>query len=135
VIGITPGDWYSQALYQPTGVQDRLWQGMRAGEIGLSEIAASRLGVVTGETVELPTVEGPKRYRVSGIFHPRIVNDTTVGDIVLFSAGSGLTYLQSLGSPVYCGIKIDWDVLGPPPLRTGVAAMTVLVLAGAVGSP
>ena len=60
---------------------------MWAGKIGLSEIAASRLGVATGETVELPTVEGPKRYRVAGIFHPRIVNDTTVGDIVLVSEG------------------------------------------------
>jgi putative ABC transport system permease protein len=257
VIGVTPGDWYSQALYQPTGVHDRLWQGLREGEIGLSEVAASRLGVATGETVELPTVEGPKRYRVAGIFHPRMVNDTAVGDIVLVSerlarsdwaavrdqvavgyaspadatahrddfldlgaglsvydneqwrsaattgitrflepftiagyvvmaaaglsvlnvfvlgllqrkreravlraigvtpgqeqavviahaallgllvavlgglGGVGLTYLWSLGSPVYYGIKIDWDVLGLP-LRTGVAAVTVLVLAAAV---
>ena len=50
----------------------------------------------------------------------------------LFSGARwGLTYLQSLRSPVYYGIKIDWDVLGPP-LRTGVAAVTVLVLAAAV---
>jgi putative ABC transport system permease protein len=85
VIGVTPGDWYSQALYQPTGVRDRLWQGLRQGEIGLSEVAASRLRVATGETVELPTVEGPKRFRVAGIFHPRMVNDNAVGDIVLVS--------------------------------------------------
>ena len=31
VIGVTPGDWYSQALYQPTGVHERLWQGWRKG--------------------------------------------------------------------------------------------------------
>jgi putative ABC transport system permease protein len=85
VIGVTPGDWYSQALYQPTGVHDRLWQGLRAGEIGLSEVAASRLGAAPGETVELPTVEGPKRYRVAGIFRPQMINDTAVGDIVLVS--------------------------------------------------
>ena len=257
VIGVTPGDWYSQALYQPTGVHDRLWQGLRAGEVGLSEVAASRLGVGAGETVELPTVEGPKHYRVAGIFRPRIVNDTAVGDIVLVSerlaradwaavrdqvavgypspadatahrqdfldlgaglsvydneqwrfvaangitrffepftitgyvvmaaaglsvlnvfvlglvqrrreravlraigatprqeqavviahagllgllvavlgvlGGIGLTYLQSLGSPVYYGIKIDWGVQALP-LQTGVAGVIVLVLAAAV---
>ncbi len=87
VIGVTPGDWYSQALYEPTGVHDRLWQGLRAGEIGLSEVAAGRLGVAPGETVELPTVEGPKHYRVAGIFRPRMINDTAVGDIVLVSDG------------------------------------------------
>ena len=58
---------------------------MREGEIGLSEIAASRLGVAAGETVELPTVEGPKHYRVAGIFRPQMINDTAVGDIVLVS--------------------------------------------------
>jgi putative ABC transport system permease protein len=45
--------------------------------------------------------------------------------------GMGLTYLQSLGSPVYYGIKIDWGVLALP-LQTGVAGVIVLVLAAAV---
>jgi putative ABC transport system permease protein len=45
--------------------------------------------------------------------------------------GVGLTYLWSLGSPVYYGIKIEWGVLGVP-LRTGVAAVMVIVLAAAV---
>jgi putative ABC transport system permease protein len=85
VVGVTPGDWVCQALYQPTGVHDRLWQGLGEGEIGLSEVAASRLGVGTGGTVELPTVDGPKRYRVAGTFRPRMINDTAVGDIVLVS--------------------------------------------------
>ena len=85
VVGVTPGDWYSQAIYQPTDVRDRFWQGLRDGEVGLTEIAASRLGVAAGDTVELPTVEGPKRYRVAGIFHPQMVNDAAVGDIVLVS--------------------------------------------------
>jgi putative ABC transport system permease protein len=87
VVGVTPGDWYSTALYQPTDAGDRFWQRLRDGEIGLSEIAASRLGVAAGDTVELPIVEGPKRYRVAGIFHPRMVNDAAVGDIVLASEG------------------------------------------------
>lgn len=257
VIGVTPGDWYSQALYQPTGVADRLWQGLRAGEVGLSEVAAGRLGVAAGGTVELAGVEGSKRYRVAGTFRPRMINDTAVGDIVLASeglarsdwaavrdqvavnysspadatahrgdflnlgaglsvydneqwrdeaatgitrflqpytiaaylvmaaaglsvlnvfvlglvqrrreravlraigvvprqeqavvvahagvlallvavlgalGGVGLTYLWSLASPVFYGIKIDWGVLAPP-LRTGVTAATVLVMAAAV---
>jgi putative ABC transport system permease protein len=87
VVGVTPGDWYGQALYEPTDGRDRLWQGLRDGEIGLSEIAASRLGVARGDTVELPTVEGPRQFRVAGTFHPRMVDDTTVGDIVLASEG------------------------------------------------
>ena len=45
--------------------------------------------------------------------------------------GMGLTYLWSLGSPVYYGIKIDWGVLSLP-LKTGVAAVFVLVLSAAV---
>lgn len=85
VIGVTPGDWYSQAVYQPTGVDDRFWRGLRDGEIGLSEIAASRLGVATNDTVELPTVNGPKQFRVAGTFRPRMIDDTAVGDIVLGS--------------------------------------------------
>jgi putative ABC transport system permease protein len=256
VIGVTPGDWYSEALYQPTGQPERLWQGL-GGDIGLSEVAAGRLGVAPGETVELPTVGGPKRYRVAGIFRPRMINDAAVGDIVLVSerlarvdwaavrdqvavrysspadatvhrddfldlgaglsvydneqwravatngitrflepftiagyivmaaaglsvlnvfvlglvqrkreraalraigatprheqtvviahagllgllvavlgglGGVGLTYLWSLGSPVYYGIKIDWGVPALS-LRTGVAAVLALVLAAAV---
>jgi putative ABC transport system permease protein len=257
VLGVTPGDWYSAAMYQPTDVGDRFWQGLRDGEIGLSQIAASRLGVTAGETVELPTVDGREKYRVAGIFQPRMVNDAAVGDIVLVSedlaradwaavrdqvavdyssagdatahrgdfldlgaglsvydneqwrleaesgisrflrpftiagyivmtaaglsvlnvfilglvqrkreravlraigvtsgqeqavvvanagllgllvagvavlGGIGLTYLWSLGSPVYYGIKIDWGVLEPP-LRTGVTAVIGIVLAAAV---
>ncbi|MDT5056260.1 MAG: putative transport system permease protein [Mycobacterium sp.] len=257
VVGVTPGDWYSQALYAPTDGPDVFWRSLREGEIGLSEIAASRLGVATGDTVELPTVQGRKHYRVAGIFHPRMVDDAAVGDIALVSerlarsdwaavrdqaavaypssadatahrndfvnlgaglsvydnekwrlvategisrflepftlagyvvmgaaglsllnvfvlglvqrkreraalraigvtswqeqaviitnagmlgllvaclavlGGVGLTYLWSLGSPVYYGIKIDWGVL-PLPLLTGVAAVFILVLAAAV---
>ena len=85
VIGVTPGDWYSQAVYEPTDVPDGFWQMLSEGEIGLSEIAASRLGVGAGDTVELPTVEGPQQYRVAGIVQPRMVNDAAVGDIVLVS--------------------------------------------------
>jgi putative ABC transport system permease protein len=87
VVGVTPGDWYSQALYDPTDERDRFWQGLRDGEIGLSEIAASRLRVANGDTVELPTVDGPKQYRVAGIVRPQMVNDASVGDVVLVSEG------------------------------------------------
>ncbi len=68
VVGVTPGDWYSVAMYEPTDAADGFWKGLRDGEVGLSEIAASRLGAAAGDTVELPTVEGPKAYRVAGIF-------------------------------------------------------------------
>lgn len=257
VEGVTPGDWYSQALYEPTEAPDAFWQGLRDGDIGLSEIAASRLGAAAGDIVALPTVAGNKRYRVAGIFHPKMVNDAAVGDIVLASenvaradwaavrdqvaidyssaaaatahrsdfvdldaglfvydneqwqtlatsgitrflepftvagyvvmaaaglsllnvfvlglvqrrreraalraigmtagqeravivanagllgvlvaglavlGGLGVTYLWSLGSPVYYGIKIEWGVL-PLALRTGVAAVLILVLVAAV---
>ena len=255
VFGVTPGDWYSRALYEPT--DDGFWNGLRDGGIGLSEIAASRLGVGAGDTVELPTVKGPMQYRVAGVFAPQMVNDAAVGDIVLVSeelarsdwaavrdqatvayqspadatahrsdflglgaglfvyddeqwravaaagitrflrpftiaayivmaaaglsilnvfvlglvqrkreraalraigvtsgqeqaviianagllgllvagvavlGGLGLTYLWSLGSPVYYGIKIDWGV-AQLPLRTGVTAVFLIVIAAAV---
>jgi putative ABC transport system permease protein len=91
VIGITPGDWYSRALYEPSDAPDRFWQGLRDGEIGLSQIAASRLGVSTGDTVQLRTVEGAKHYRVAGIFAPQMINNAAVGDIVLVSEGLART--------------------------------------------
>jgi putative ABC transport system permease protein len=85
VIGVAPGDWYSRALYQPITDSDRLWQGLRDGEVGLSEVAASRLGVSTDDPIVLPTVHGPRRFRVAGTFHPQMIDDTAVGDIVLTS--------------------------------------------------
>ncbi|HET7667411.1 MAG TPA: FtsX-like permease family protein [Mycobacterium sp.] len=257
IVGVTPGDWYSQALYEPAVDGDRFWKELREGQIGLSEIAASRLGVDTNDTVELPTVNGPKQFRVAGIVHPRMINDAAVGDIVVVPealartdwaavrdqvavsypssadatahrsdflglgaglwvydneqwqsvatigitrflepftlaayvvmaaaglsllnvfvlglvqrkreraalraigatsgqeqaviianagllgllvaglavlGGVGLTYLWSLGSPVYYGIKIEWGVL-PVAMQTGVAAVFILVLTAAV---
>ncbi|ODR27225.1 ABC transporter permease [Mycolicibacterium porcinum] len=86
-IGVEPGDWYSQALYQPVRDDDGLWKGLQKGQVGLSQIAASRLRATTGTTVELPTVHGPKEFQVAGIFTPRMVDDTAVGDIVLASQG------------------------------------------------
>lgn len=85
VAGATPGDWFSRARYEPIDGADRFWTGLDDGQIGLSAIAASRLGVDAGDTVELPTVSGPKTYRVAGTFEPRMVNDAAVGDIVLAS--------------------------------------------------
>lgn len=85
VIGVTPGDRYSRALYQPTGADERFWRGLRNGEVGLSQVAASRLRAAANDIVELPTVSGPKRYRVAGIFQPRMIDDAAVGDIVLAS--------------------------------------------------
>jgi putative ABC transport system permease protein len=63
-----------------------------------------------------------------------IANASLLGLVVAGLAvlgGVGLTYLWSLGSPVYYGIKIEWG-LSPVPLRTGVAAVFVLVLAAAL---
>lgn len=85
VIGVTPGDWYSRALYRPTAGADQSWRGLADGEIGLSEVAASRLGVAAGGTVELPTIAGPKHYRVAGVFRPQMIDDSAVGDVVLVS--------------------------------------------------
>lgn len=85
VVGVTPGDWYSRALFAPTDEPDDLWTGLQNGEIGLSRIAASRLRAAPGATVELPTVAGPKRYRVAGILNPAMVSDAAVGDIVVVS--------------------------------------------------
>lgn len=87
VVGVTPGDWYSRALYEPKRGGDALWDGLRDGEIGLSEIAAHRLGVAPGDSVELPVADGGSRtYRVAATFVPRMINDTTVADVVLVSS-------------------------------------------------
>jgi len=109
VIGITPGDWYSRALYEPTGVQDNMWQGLGAGEVGLSDVAASRLRVAAGDMVELPTVDGPKRYRVAGTFRPRMINDTAVGDIVLVSEGLARNDWAAVRDQVAVAYSSDTD--------------------------
>ena len=48
--------------------------------------------------------------------------------VAAFGVAGGIlmTYLWSLGSPVYYGISIEWGVLAAP-LRTGVAVALVLV--------
>ncbi|PRC44751.1 ABC transporter permease, partial [Mycobacterium sp. ITM-2017-0098] len=63
-----------------------------------------------------------------------VANASVLGVLAAFVAalgGAGLTYLWSLGSPVYYGITIGWGVL-PQPLWTSVAAIFALVLAAAV---
>ena len=63
-----------------------------------------------------------------------VANAALLGAIVAGMAvlgGLGLTYLWSLGSPVFYGTKIEFGVL-PVALRTGVEAVFVLVLAAAV---
>ena len=85
VIGVTPGNWFSAALYEPSGDRDALWQGMRDGEIALSEVAAGRLRLSAGDTVTLPTVHGRRTFRVAGVFRPQLIDDAAVGDIVLCS--------------------------------------------------
>ena len=88
VVGVTPGDWYSQALYEPTDVPDGFWQGLRDGRDRPERDCrqpARRHARATPST--LPTVEGPKQYRVAGIVRPQMVNDAAVGDIVLVSEG------------------------------------------------
>ena len=63
-----------------------LWQGLREGEIGLSEIAASRLESPRAKRSNCPPSTGrsvPGRRD----FRPQMVDDTAVGDIVLVSEG------------------------------------------------
>jgi putative ABC transport system permease protein len=45
--------------------------------------------------------------------------------------GSGLTYLWSLGSPVFYGIKIEWGFVSLS-MQSGISAVFALVLAAAV---
>jgi len=63
-----------------------------------------------------------------------LVNAGVLGVLVAGLAvlgGLGFTYLWSLGSPVFYGIKIEWGAL-PLALRTGVGAVFLLVLAATV---
>lgn len=83
VAGVRPGGVLGRAYYAPTDAPEQFWKKLQEGQIGLSEIAASRLGARTGDVIELPTVAGPKRYLVAGLFEPRMVNDAAVGDLVL----------------------------------------------------
>ncbi|MEV0251079.1 FtsX-like permease family protein [Nocardia sp. NPDC050712] len=85
VLGISPGTWHATAVAEPTSDPAALWRGLADGEVALSGIAAGRLNAATGDRVELPTPQGRKNYRVAGTFEPRVINDSTLGDIVLVS--------------------------------------------------
>jgi putative ABC transport system permease protein len=86
VIGVTPGDWYSTATYRPDDDPETTWRGLRGGEVALSQVTATRMHATVGELVALPTVSGVKNFRVAGLFGPRVISDSAVGDIVLTSA-------------------------------------------------
>jgi putative ABC transport system permease protein len=63
-----------------------------------------------------------------------IANAALLGLLVACVAvigGMGLTYLWSLDSPVFYGIKIEWGVLLRP-MQTGVAGVIGLLLLAAV---
>ena len=83
-------------MYQPTSHPDVLWNGLQEGEVGLSEVAADRLGVEVGGTVELSTVHGPRNYQVAGVFRPHVINDTALGDIVLGVGAAGAIRLAAV---------------------------------------
>ena len=68
VIGVTPGDWYSRALYQPTGVHDTLWQGLREGEIGLSRLPPAGSESPRGKRSSCPPSKGRSVTRWPGSF-------------------------------------------------------------------
>ncbi len=86
VLGVTPGSWYAAQFASPTNEAATFWRGLSAGEVALSTVAAGRLGATAGDTIELPSVAGHHKYRVTGVFEPKIINDSTLGDIVLVSA-------------------------------------------------
>ncbi|MEE3849788.1 ABC transporter permease [Gordonia sp. LSe1-13] len=83
VFGVTPGDWYSRAQYEPTTDADALWDRLHRGEVALTEQAATRLGVQQGDLVTLPTVWGRQDFRVAGTVRSAMLNDAAVADIVL----------------------------------------------------
>jgi len=86
VLGVTPGDRLSSALYRPVGDAGAMWTGIRSGGVGLSTITAARLAVSVGDPVTLPTVSGPRTFAVAGLFHPQMISNSAVGDIVVVSA-------------------------------------------------
>jgi len=86
VIGVSPGDWYSTVAYTALADAAGMWRGLRAGDVALSEITATRMGAAVGDRIALPTVSGIRQYRVAGIFEPRLISNSAVGDIVLTSA-------------------------------------------------
>lgn len=91
VVGLEPGSVMRRAQYPAIGSDTdpgldlALDAGLARGEVALSEIAAGRLDGDVGGTVTLPTVHGPREFRVAGLVRPEIVDDTTLGDVVLAS--------------------------------------------------
>jgi len=98
--------------------RDEFWPGLRDGEIGLSEIAASRLGVAEGGTIELPTVGGPRQYR------GRWNLSSTDGErrrSGRHRAGSRTDWRVLIGPP--CATRSRWPIR-PPPTRPLTAAIS-----------
>ena len=78
VIGVSPVTSSGGALRADRRRRPIL-AGLRDGDIALSQIAASRLGARTGDSVQLPTVTGLGDLRVAGVFRPTMIDDAAVG--------------------------------------------------------
>jgi ABC-type lipoprotein release transport system permease subunit len=50
------------------------------GQVALTKLAATRLGVSEGDTVTLPTVEGAHEFTVAQLVEVGIADDSTIGD-------------------------------------------------------
>lgn len=53
------------------------------GQVALTKLAATRLGVSEGDTVTLPTVEGAHEFTVAQLVEVGIADDSTIGDWVI----------------------------------------------------
>lgn len=94
------------------GAPEAVWRGFESGEaVLISEPLAYRQRLRTGDTVELPTDRGPRRFSIAGVFldygsehgrillhrtgHARYWEDATVSSAAVFAApGEDLTVLR-----------------------------------------
>lgn len=89
VMAFPVGSAYARDYVRVVGPERRAWSRIARGQVGLSTLAAGRLGARPGSRVRLPTVLGPRDFSVATVFEPRFGDDTGIGEWILVSPEVG----------------------------------------------
>lgn len=120
VVGIDGPSFLTKGFIAVHGNADQMWSDLQHGSIALSKIAAGRLNVATGDSVELQTPRGMRRFNVAGIFSIAFPDNTASGNWILAT--------KQLGSDVW-GAELVQAAYDYPSVKASAAGRKTLASA------
>ena len=91
VIGLEPTA-LAVSLHLDAANPSELAAALGAGDVALTSIAAQRLGASVGESVELPTITGPREFDVAAVVEVGLADDSTIGDWIVAGSDTASTW-------------------------------------------